>query len=53
VEPYRLIKACQHGRPTKHRKEHKRTRDPFAIRVRVTRVAYLRSVIVIMSLETE
>jgi len=38
--------------PTKHRKEHKGTRDPFAIRVRVTS-AYLSSVIVLMSLEAK
>jgi len=38
--------------PTKHRKEHKGTRDPFAIRVRV-RAAYLSSVIAIMSLEAK
>jgi len=38
--------------PTKYRKEHKETRDPFAIRVRV-RVAYLSSVIAIMSLEAK
>jgi len=36
--------------PTKHCKEHKGTRVPSAIRVRV-RAAYLSSVIVIMSLE--
>jgi len=38
------------GPPTKHRKEHKETRNPFAIRVKV---AYLSSVIVIMSLEAK
>jgi len=38
--------------PTKHRKEHKETRDPFAIRVTV-KAAYLSSVIVIMSLEAK
>jgi len=38
--------------PTKHRKEHKGIRDPFAIRVRVM-AAYLSSVIVKMNLEAK
>jgi len=38
--------------PTKHCKEHKGTRDPIAIRVRV-RAAYLSSVIITMSLEAK